>query len=149
MPHYVIVFHPHPPPLSPFLCHFTIWQMPPVTTAPCYPPFFIPLGTDSSCRLTSLLRERLILIGCCGKHLCFGGHFITPRKNYCCVRPLEPMNIFKRRQTEIEKLNLFVEERRGGINGEGQSVHSRKTEIQRRNQEGWCEDYIYSLHNKK
>lgn len=38
--------HPRPPPLSPFFCHFIIWQMPPVTTALHYPcrPLLHPSG---------------------------------------------------------------------------------------------------------
>ena len=46
-------------------CRSTIWQMLPFTTAPCVPPFFIPMGTDWSCWLTLLLRGRWMLIGCC------------------------------------------------------------------------------------
>lgn len=74
-----------------------------------------------------------------GKYSFCGGHLVTPR-DYCCVHPLK-INIFKSRMTGIEKLNFLVvrneDEQRGGINGELQSMHSRKKEIQRRNEERW------------
>lgn len=115
--------------------------MPPVTAALHFPPSFIPVWTDHRLLIDVVVKREIEL----GNISAVGGHFITPR-NYCCVCPLQPVTIFKSRTTEIEKLNFLVvtnedEERRGGINVGVESVHSRRKEIQRRDQEKWWEGH--------
>lgn len=86
-----------------------------------------------------------------GKHPRCGGHFITLRKELPLRPPTKTYEYFQksRKKTEIEKLNFRVvknedEERRGGCNGEAQSVRGKAGDAKKTSREvvGGTEDAL-------